>query len=214
MQSLPTIAICDYPNAPESYVHFVNTLPAFCKITLKTSQLADCQLILFPGGGDIAPVFYGQYNRQSKNIDTSLDLYQLNALDFALSHHIPILGICKGMQLINTYFGGTLTQHIRNISDHYVQGNDIYHETYLKPDTFLSNICGTKISVNSAHHQKIEKLGNNLEAIQWCSTDNCIEAIYHNTLPILGLQWHPERINTALCPLDSKHLLQGMLRYS
>ena len=82
-----------------------------------------------------------------------------------------------------------------------------YHSTVTLKDSILHKLYGESPVVNSAHHQAIKELGSGLSAIQWCPDDNCIEAIVHTRLPILGVQWHPERIDEKRAMISGQKLL-------
>ena len=106
----------------------------------------------------------------------------------------PVLGICKGMQIINVFFGGTIVQHMKEADIHRYENGDKFHETVILPDTYLHRIYGNSLKVNSAHHQKIDKLGNDLSAVQFSPDFAVMEGLCHKELPIFGVQWHPERL--------------------
>ena len=153
-----------------------------------------CQALLLPGGGDLEPWRYGQENTASCHLEPERD-----SVEFALLEHFsacrkPVLGICRGLQTINVFFGGTLLQDIPGHST--VNGIDRLHhvKTARSP---LQAICGERCIVNSAHHQAVDRLGNTLEVLQW-APDETIEALRHRTLPIWAFQWHPERLNSPL----------------
>ena len=187
----------------EKFVSSMGTTPIS---TLNRKQLLSCDGLLLPGGGDITPAFFGEHNTGSRHIDTELDLLQLQALDYAIRQSMPVLGICKGMQIINVAFGGTIIQDLPTAHLHRYPGKDQYHTTELLPGSCLANLLGNTAIVNSAHHQGIGRLGNSLTAIQWCPTDSCVEAIVHETLPILGLQWHPERLDSEQTTLQGSQV--------
>lgn len=189
------IAILGRKNDTVNYENFIKALPATPLTTLSPGELSHCSALLLPGGGDITPAFFGEHNNGSRNIDTELDILQFQALEFGLRHGLPILGICKGMQVINVALGGTIIQDMSDSSLHRYQGGDQYHNTIIAEGSCLHALYGNETIVNSAHHQCIGQLGNNLRPIQWCTEDNCVEAIIHENLPILGLQWHPERLH-------------------
>lgn len=189
------IAILGRKKDTINYENFVRKMPALPLTTLTPGEVSRCDALILPGGGDITPAFFGERNTGSRNIDTELDILQFQALDYALRQKLPILGICKGMQVINVAFGGTIIQDMPNAALHRYQNGDQYHDTGILTDSCLHTLYGTHTIVNSAHHQCIGQLGNTLKPIQWCNKDHCIEAIIHEALPILGLQWHPERLN-------------------
>ncbi len=177
------------------YEKFLSSLNVSYITSLSMGDLASCQAFLFPGGGDINPEFFGQQNLGSRNIDTELDILQLRIFQYGLQQKLPILGICKGMQLINVALGGTILQDLPTAKLHTSPQQDLYHETVISPYSYLHALYGNRITINSRHHQAIDKLGGRLQPVQWCPDDNCIEAIEHPLYPIWGVQWHPERLN-------------------
>lgn len=163
--------------------------------SLALSRLQTCEGLLLPGGGDITPAFFGQKNNGSKNIDTELDIIQLQALELAVRYQKPVLGICKGMQIINVYFGGTIIQHMKDYKVHAYEDGDRFHNSSIEPDTYLHKLYGDTLFVNSAHHQCLGRLGKDIIPAQYATLTHTPEAIYHKTLPIYGVQWHPERFS-------------------
>lgn len=190
-----------------NYVRYVQLQGHTPIVTLELGDVAHCHCLLLPGGGDITPVFFGEKNRGSRSIDTELDILQLQALDFCIKKRVPVLGICKGIQVINVGFGGTLYQDMPTAELHSYDGCDKYHDTTIEKDSWLHELYGDRAVVNSAHHQAIRALGNGLRAIQRCPQDDCIEAIVHRELPILGVQWHPERIDSRRAAISGEKVL-------
>lgn len=201
------IAILGRKKDTGNYERFLASLPATPLTTLNPADISFCDGLLLPGGGDITPAFFGEHNTGSRNIDTELDILQFQALDYAIRRSLPVLGICKGMQVINVAFGGTIIQDLPTASHHKYQGADQYHTTHILKDSCLDKLYGSTAVVNSAHHQGIGKTGRSLQPIQWCPFDHCIEAIVHETLPILGVQWHPERLDVTQTTLRGAPLL-------
>lgn len=209
------IAIIGRQKDTINYEHYFSRLPAKTFTTLSLGSLSSCHAVILPGGGDITPAFFGERNNGSRSIDTELDILQFKALDFCISRSLPIIGICKGMQVINVAFGGTLYQDLPTSKIHQYQKpetkkhnrhnkafsgsacGDQYHDTIIAPGTYLADLYGEQLIVNSAHHQGLHTIGRELTPIQWCKEDQCVEAIIHNKLPIYGLQWHPERIDNS-----------------
>ena len=181
--------------------------------TLSLSTLTTCDALILPGGSDITPGFYGQEVRGSRGINTELDLLQIQALEYFTRVGKPVLGICKGMQLINVYFGGTLIQDLSNHKEHQQEEGDLLHPSIITTDCILRDLYGDEFTINSNHHQAVDKLGKNLHIIQM-SHDNVIEGIVHDTLPIIAVQWHPERcpaIQTKKASLPGNLLLRAFL---
>lgn len=152
--------------------------------------------LLLPGGADIDPALFHQPLKGARNIDRATDLRQLQTLDAFIKTGRPVLGICKGMQIINIYFGGTLIQHIRTAAAHQSDDGDLTHQTWTTKNSFLYEIYGSRFVTNSAHHQAVGRLGRGLHIIQE-TTDHVPEAVIHDTLPLVAVQWHPERMCMA-----------------
>ena len=172
------------------------------EVTLSIGKLSQFDALLLPGGGDIDPRLLNEPDKGSKNIDTELDIIQFQALDLFVKNRKPILGICKGFQLINLYFGARLIQDLPSPSIHPVteDGNDTYHEVITYPLPTLSTLhtppaifFPEKTIVNSAHHQGIVENGKALFPFQ-TAPDGITEAVIHETFPIIAFQWHPERM--------------------
>lgn len=189
------------------YEKYLSAIPSHTITTLSLGDITACKGVVLPGGGDITPAFFGEHNKGSRDIDTELDIIQLQAADYCIRNKIPLLGICKGMQVINVAFGGTIIQDLPTADLHKYKGKDQYHASDVAVDSFLAKLYGEKMIVNSAHHQGIGKLGKHLLPIQWCPHDQCIEAFVHEKLPIIGLQWHPERLNREPAGTDGTPFL-------
>lgn len=198
----------------KAYESFLTDLKISHITSLSLGDLFSCDAFLFPGGGDITPELFGESNLGSLHIDTELDILQLQAFHYAIKKKLPVLGICKGMQLINVGLGGTLIQNLSTASLHTSPDQDVYHPTVITPNSFLHALYGDGVIVNSRHHQALGKLGTNLVPVQWCPTDSCIEAIEHTRLPIWGIQWHPERIDNTLTSVNSAVLLRYFLSFA
>lgn len=162
-------------------------------LSASPENAAEFDGLLLPGGGDISPVFYHRKNRGSTNVCISEDIVQLLMFHRFMEREKPILGICKGMQIINVALGGTLIQTLPTASSHTWHNGDRYHPTTIKKGSLLSSLYGTHMFTGSAHHQAVCTLGNDLKATQH-ALDGVIEGMEHNHLPILGVQWHPERL--------------------
>ncbi len=148
--------------------------------------------LLLCGGGDVLPELYGAQNEGSYGLSRKRDNLDLACIHSFIMEQKPILGICRGIQIINVAFGGSLIQHLPNADRHMGVGEDLWHE--IRTDGILKKLLGRSFLVNSAHHQALSRLGRGLTPIAF-SHDGCVEAIVHDHLPILGLQFHPERMD-------------------
>ena len=156
-----------------------------------TDDPADCGCLLLPGGGDLSPMLYGQTDIACRGLDPARDTMEMDLLNLFTSAHRPVLGVCRGMQSVNVFFGGTLVQDLPGHSS--VHGSDRLHSVTAAP-SLLRRLYGERCVVNSSHHQSVDRFGAGLEALQW-APDGTVEALRHRTLPILCVQWHPERLS-------------------
>ncbi len=142
--------------------------------------------LVIPGGNNIDPSIYGaERNEYTYGDDANKDRIQIKAiLDFAAAGK-PVLGICRGCQVVNVAFGGTINQHI----DGWHKGN---RRIIIAPGTWMYKKYGARPKVNHYHHQCVETLGEGLIATEWDAADGFIEGIQHVSLPVYGLQWHPD----------------------
>lgn len=153
--------------------------------------IKDLDGILIPGGWDIHPQCYGEEIDKSQGTNETLDALDIDLIQLALAQHMPVLGICRGLQAINVALGGSLFQDIPSLikasHDHAVGK----HSVFIHPASRLSSFLPKEIQVNSFHHQAIKRLSPLLHAIAM-SDDGIIEAIEGDG--ILAVQWHPERM--------------------
>lgn len=172
--------------------------------------------MLLPGGGDMDPARYGRQDEGSEPPDAALDERQIAAFEAFRKAGKPIFGICRGIQVINVCLGGTLIQDISQKQRHSRMGgpDDKVHLCTAEEASVMCALYGKNFLINSAHHQAIEKPGKGLKVTLW-SDDGVAEAVEHETEPIWGVQWHPERMCFALKrndeSVDGKEILQAFL---
>ena len=171
--------------------------------------LDEMDAFIFQGGSDIAPESYGeaQIIEGKWPGDAHRDRYELSIMDYAIKNDKPVLGICRGMQLINVYFGGTLYQDISIQSKSALVHRDavrydsIHHKIRFTGESILSSLYKDIIdpSVNSVHHQGVKEIGENLRVLAVSAEDEMIEALeFTEASPgkVFGVQWHPEFSDT------------------
>ncbi len=150
--------------------------------------------LILSGGGDVDPQRYGEENTACFGVDPARDEAEFRLIEAYLRAGKPIMGICRGHQVLNVYFGGSLTQHLPSAEKHVpTKAGDSAHATRALPGSFPAALYGERFPVNSAHHQGIARLAPDLEAVQWAE-DGVIEACRHKSLPVYSVQWHPERM--------------------
>ncbi len=189
------ILIAGFPDLTKNYAAALHACCMEHDIALSDApDAAPYDGLLLPGGGDMDPSFYEQQNCGSVSIDRSLDLRQYAALEAFLKAGKPVLGICRGFQLLNVYFGGSLIQDLPQPDIHRPQSGDRLHTCHCQEGSLLASLYGTaEFTVNSAHHQALDRVGEGLQVIQTAS-DGVAEALVHRSLPIFAVQWHPERL--------------------
>jgi putative glutamine amidotransferase len=180
------------------------------KGTSLVSFLEELDGIVFQGGGDMSPLTYGEEPIENGRWpgDPYRDKFELQIMDFAYFNKIPVLGICRGFQLLNVYFKGTLFQDLTLQSKTPVIHRDgekydkIQHQVRFTKNGLLEKIYNNPkypLYINSVHHQGVKTLGKDLVVEAICPEDNLIEAFRHKALEerfILGIQWHPEFSHT------------------
>ena len=166
---------------------------------LAEAYLAAADGLLLSGGADADPRHFGQQpHPQLGLVDESRDAFEFALYQAAKAKGMPVLGICRGLQMINVAEGGSLHQHLPALPttmqhDQRNADGTLFHEVALEPDSRLATGLGRRhLRVNSYHHQAIDRLGQGLRAVGGAA-DGVIEAAEGTGEPfILGVQWHPE----------------------
>lgn len=152
--------------------------------------------LLITGGSDIDPATYGGVSHPAiKKTDPARDALELALIKRAHQEQLPLMGICRGMQLINLYFKGTLYPHIHDLALETPHPHTPLprKEVMLEDDSKLYALLGQHtLLVNALHHQAVDRPGDGLRAVAF-DRNGIIQAIEHTQLPfVFGLQWHPE----------------------
>lgn len=163
-----------------------------------TDPLTDYDGLVILGGFDVSPSLYEKNfdERLIQGVAPDIDLYELNLIRHAIAKNIPVLGICRGMQLINVAFNGTLHQDIEKVTQKqhhnfsaFETGNRlVVHSTRVSGSSVIE---AGEYKVASAHHQAVNKVGSGL-TVTGSSDDGVVEMIENTDANVVGVQWHPE----------------------
>jgi putative glutamine amidotransferase len=156
-------------------------------------------LIVSGGAGDVDPAHYGEARHpRTEPVEAVRDRFELALVGAALDADVPVLGICRGMQVVNVARGGTLEQHLPDVLGHDGHagepGRYAEHEVRLEEGSLAARaVGGERAAVKSYHHQGVRTLGDGLRATGFSALDDIVEAIELPERPFaLGVLWHPE----------------------
>ena len=158
--------------------------------------------LILAGGGDMCPDLFGQENCGSRDMLRPRDETELELLDKFLGSGRPVLGICRGHQVANVWAGGDLIQDLDDPAGTHNGDRDKIHLVSAVKGSLLHRLYGARFSVNSRHHQGVGRLGEGLR-ITARSEDGVVEAMEHETLPLITVQFHPER-------MTGRHAREGL----
>lgn len=171
-----------------------------------------CDGLMLTGGEDVDPSRYGQRpHPKLETVNHARDEMELEALRIALDMEMPVLAICRGLQLLNVHFGGTLFQDLPSqrpggvIHEQTAPINERWHGARVEKGSRVEQLFQAEtFQINSFHHQGIDRLGEGLRAVGWADDGlvEAVEAADHRW--VIGVQWHPERGEVEL-PGDHSH---------
>ena len=197
-------------NDMAAYIAQPGVMPVLIPELPKAEKLAiikEMDGLVLQGGADLAPQSYGEKPIGRWLGDRIRDEYELELMDLFLKEEKPVLGICRGFQLMNAYYGGTLFQDIETQRPNSIKHRDaveydhVHHGIRFETGSFLESLYSESLNpmVNSVHHQAAKDIGKGLIPQAYCLEDGILEAFIHESSEpgkILGVQWHPEFFHT------------------
>jgi putative glutamine amidotransferase len=148
--------------------------------------------LVLAGGQDVGAELYdGTTHERSTWLDAERDRWELTLLQAARDRGLPVLAVCRGVQLLNVAHGGTLHGHIEDELGHDYDAAAPRHSVTAEPGSCVARLSGTAFEVTTAHHQGLDRIGNGLKVVGH-SPDGVIEALEHADRWLIAVQWHPE----------------------
>ena len=184
---------CDYARG----VIAAGGLPVFLPSSADPADYANrLDGLLLSGGADIDPARYGHEPcAELFTPEPARDAFEMALLDGAARAAMPVLGICRGIQVLNVHGGGTLHQHVAPHACFHQPPNSVAHRVDLIEGSLAASLYGPSVQVNSLHHQTINEIADGYE-VTGRSEDGAIEVIEARRQPWLGVQWHPEMLDS------------------
>lgn len=190
---------------PSAYAAFLSTFGILIPINpLDDNVNTDIDILLLLGGSDVNPARYGELHNidfMTQNPNIQLEYFDVCVLPKYIDNKIPILGICRGFQTLNVHFGGRLDQHIyQSTSASNNRAELVHHVVFTNEGFTIAKSIGVstfkKMKINSLHHQGFftDDAGEGIISMLTNEEQGNVEAFIHKTLPVAGVQWHPEEI--------------------
>lgn len=221
-----TVGITDTVSSEDKFLSYARWIdshelrPRWVKLSHRSGnagEINNCDALLLTGGGDVNPALYGGNAGHPgvMGVDSERDAFERKLLDLAAGLGVPVLAVCRGMQLANVHFGGTLIADIEEsgFPAHRAKGGPILsHEIGVVAGSLLHEVTGEiKGDVNSFHHQGVGRPAPGF-AVSARSSDGIIEAMESagTAAPMMLVQWHPERMSGE--SVFSKNILNDFLK--
>ena len=191
-------------NTPDPYVEAIEKAGGIPDYRYCPAYSDEYDGLLLTGGADIEPSRYGQPVNGAVDMNAARDEAEWKLIDAFLQAGKPIFGICRGCQLLNVYFGGTLHQDIETKARHRLSPKLPYLiHGVVADDPLLESFYGKAFVINSCHHQAVDRLGEGLRITAICPEDDIVEAFTHESLPVFAVQWHPEKLTGSFLRPDA-----------
>ncbi|CAN5488564.1 gamma-glutamyl-gamma-aminobutyrate hydrolase family protein [soil metagenome] len=170
-------------------------LPVYLPLDVEPSAVVSrLDGIVLTGGADLDPTLWGAGSETERfPPEPSRDRFELAVMEHAEQRRLPVLGICRGMQLLNVRDGGSLHQDVPEHARFDDATGSVAHELVVTPGTLLHRLCGDRLYVNSLHHQTVDRVAAGW-VVSATASDGTVEAIELPGLAVIGIQWHPEML--------------------
>lgn len=194
-----TLAPRGYATAVQRAGGIALLLPPDARPDAREEILGHIDGLLLAGGADVDPATYGaERHPETNNTRPERDAFEVALARMALDRGMPVLGVCRGMHILNAALGGSLVQHLPDVLGHnehrHTPGAFADHEVRLAAGSLAARSIGAeRTQVKSHHHQGLDRLGDGLVATGWAEPDEIVEAVEHDGDGYaLGVLWHPE----------------------
>ena len=179
-----------------------NIVPIFIpnQPDLVASLLKDISVsaLLLVGGNNVGPIDEYERSIHIDDVSTERDATEYAIIDYALRHHKPILGVCRGMQILNTYFDGHIVRNLKDVNLASHSHVDVTHDLDIVDSEYQSYLRANSAHTNSFHSNAVTEATLSAELLPFAiARDGIVEGVYHPNYPIIGMQWHPERPDSA-----------------
>lgn len=192
---LDALSVDVYFSGYAEHIAAAGGLPLHVPAGVDPEALADrVDAVVLTGGGDIDPARYGAPLGGAQGVDPARDAREIALWEAASARGLPVLAICRGLQVVNVARGGTLHTHL---AEHIRSPR---HEVTFEPGSALHRLHGPSAEVNSLHHQSVDRPGVDL-VVTARASDGVVEGIETRDGRMLGVQWHPEQMSAAPRPV-------------
>ena len=188
-------------------------LPATTDRELVTRMLAPLDVLLLCGGEDVEPRRYGaKPSPRLGKLNRRRDAWEFLLLDEAVKRRLPVFGICRGCQVINVYFGGTLWQDLPSERPGEIahRSKELHSVRIVQGSRLAKTLRAENLMVNTSHHQAVKDLAPGFRAVAF-APDGVVEAIESDALPVAGVQFHPERLFVQDGRAEFRELFKGFV---
>ena len=188
-------------------------LPATFDRELVARMLAPLDALLLCGGEDVEPRRYGaKPSPRLGKVNLRRDVWEFLLLDEAVKRRLPVFGICRGCQVINVYFGGTLWQDLPSERPGEIahRSKELHPVRIVQGSRLAKSLRADNLMVNTSHHQAVKDLAPGFRAVAF-APDGVVEAIESDDLPVAGVQFHPERLFVLNARREFRELFRQFL---